>query len=68
MTLLRPADLAAMLQVTTAHVYRLARQRRVPHLKVGGSLRFDPAAIAFWLKRQEVASVGQVLGAKARSR
>ena len=45
--------LAVHLCITRRHVYRLVNERRVPHLKFGGKLRFDPAKIAAWLQEAE---------------
>ncbi len=42
-------QLAAQLGITVRHVRRLIAERRVPYLKVGGLVRFDPAEIAAWL-------------------
>ena len=36
---------AARLGVTVRMVRRLVSQRRIPHLKVGGHVRFDPAEV-----------------------
>jgi len=42
-------QLAEHLGITTRHVRRLVAERRVPYLKVGKLVRFDPAEIAAWL-------------------
>ncbi len=42
-------QLAEHLGVTPRHVRRLVAERRVPFLKWGRFLRFDPAEIAAWL-------------------
>ena len=42
-------QLAEQLGITTRHVRRLIAERRVPYLKVGKLVRFDPAEIADWL-------------------
>lgn len=38
------------LGTTDRHVYSLVAGREIPHLKVGGRLRFDPEAIEQWLR------------------
>jgi excisionase family DNA binding protein len=53
-TLLRIDELTDHLKTTSGHVRRLVAERRVPYLKVGGSVRFDPAEIAAWLERRRV--------------
>jgi excisionase family DNA binding protein len=42
-------QLAEQLNVSVRHVRRLVAERRVPYLKVGRLIRFDPAEIALWL-------------------
>lgn len=42
-------QLADHLGVTPRHVRRLIAERRVPFLKVGRFVRFDPGDIAKWL-------------------
>ena len=45
-------DVAALLRVTTAQVYKLAREGTIPSLKVGGSVRFLKSAIHEWIAEQ----------------
>ena len=47
-------ELAERLGVTQRHVRRLVAERRVPFLKVGRFIRFDPAKIATWLDSSRV--------------
>jgi excisionase family DNA binding protein len=47
-------DLADHLGTSSGHVRRLIAGQRVPYLKVGGYVRFDPADIAAWLDRSRV--------------
>ncbi|HWG75149.1 MAG TPA: helix-turn-helix domain-containing protein [Acidimicrobiales bacterium] len=42
-------QVADQLGITIRHVRRLVAERRVPFLKVGGLVRFDPTDIAAWL-------------------
>lgn len=46
--------LARRLGTTVRHVRRLVAERRIPYLKVGGLIRFDPIDIAVWLEGQKV--------------
>lgn len=48
-------ELAERLATSTRHLHRLVSEHRIPFLKVGWFLRFDPDAIARWLdsSRQE---------------
>lgn len=42
-------QLAEQLGITVRHVRQLIAERRIPYLKVGKLVRFDPAEIAGWL-------------------
>lgn len=47
-----PIDaVAKRLGVTVRHVRRLVDERRIPYIKWGKLLRFDPAEIDAWLDR-----------------
>jgi excisionase family DNA binding protein len=53
------AEVAERLGISTRHVRRLvydpaAGVRRLPSIKVGGVIRFDPAAVDQWLAEQTV--------------
>jgi excisionase family DNA binding protein len=49
--LVNVAWVAARLGVTVRMVRRLVSQRRIPHLKVGGHIRFDPADVERFIER-----------------
>ncbi len=51
------AGVARRLGVNQRHIRRLVAERRIPYLKWGHLLRFDPVEIAAWLEqaRQPVA-------------
>jgi excisionase family DNA binding protein len=49
-------QLADRLGTTVRHVRRLIAERRVPYIKVGGRVRFDPEDIAVWLDHARVSS------------
>jgi excisionase family DNA binding protein len=49
--LLDQHHLAERLQITERHVRRLVAERRIPFVKVGRFVRFDPVAVAAWLDR-----------------
>ncbi|MGO9912444.1 MAG: helix-turn-helix domain-containing protein [Acidimicrobiales bacterium] len=53
-TLLDAASLAERLGITERHVRRLVAERRIPFVKVGRFVRFDPAAVSAWLARSSV--------------
>lgn len=48
-TLIDLAEVARRLCVNERHVRRLVAERRIPFVKWGHLLRFDPAAIDAWL-------------------
>lgn len=50
--------LAEYLGVGRRFIYRLTHERRIAHIKIGGSLRFTTEAIAEFLENETVASQG----------
>lgn len=56
--LLDIAAVAARLGVTIRHVRRLVAERRIPFVKWGRRLRFDPAEIDAWLDRHRYPEAG----------
>ncbi len=46
--------LAERLGVTPRHIRRLVAERRVPFIKWGHLIRFDPAEIAEWLEQARI--------------
>jgi excisionase family DNA binding protein len=51
--------LANRLGDSVRHVRRLVAERRIPYLKVGHFVRFDPEEIATWLNAQRVGVEGR---------
>lgn len=51
------ADVAVFLQVSDKAVYHLVAMRRIPHLKLGRSLRFLRSDVLSWLERNRVPSL-----------
>lgn len=47
--LLSIAEVAEALGVEVRHVRRLVHEKRIPYIKWGHLLRFDPADIAAWV-------------------
>jgi excisionase family DNA binding protein len=45
---------AKVLTVTPRHIQRLVAERRIPFLKIGRFVRFDPAELNVWLEEQRV--------------
>jgi excisionase family DNA binding protein len=47
--LMTAAEVAEWARISRWSVYRLAEIGRIPHMKIGSSLRFDPVAIQAWI-------------------
>ena len=45
------ADVADALGVDVRHIRRLVHERRIPFIKWGHLLRFDPAEVQAWIDR-----------------
>lgn len=53
-TLISIDEVAEHLGVTVRHVRRLVAERRIPYLKWGHLLRFDPEELSDWLESRRV--------------
>lgn len=53
-TLVNIEDIAEHLGVTVRHVRQLVAERRIPYLKCGHLLRFDPDEVAAWVAETRV--------------
>ncbi|MCH7519910.1 MAG: helix-turn-helix domain-containing protein [Candidatus Dadabacteria bacterium] len=63
--LLTPDELATMLKISKAGVYRLVEKRRIPFHKVTRSVRFDKKDILSFLQQNRIESVSsQYYGSK----
>jgi excisionase family DNA binding protein len=49
---LNVAELAKLLRVSDATVQRWGRQRLIPAIRVGDTIRFDPEMLADWMESQ----------------
>jgi excisionase family DNA binding protein len=47
--LMTAREVAERLQLPVDHIYKLARGKRIPHLRFGRTLRFRSEAITRWL-------------------
>jgi excisionase family DNA binding protein len=43
-------DLAVLLSLATATVFKMARAGRIPSFRIGSAVRFDPRTVAQWLR------------------
>ena len=49
---LTASELAEILNVSPAFLYRLAADGKLPSFRLGSAIRFDPAAVAAWLRKE----------------
>jgi excisionase family DNA binding protein len=54
------SEVAGILSVSERQVYKLAASNRIPSFRIGGSVRFDPAAIADWLRQKMLPQLSNV--------
>ena len=47
---LKAAELAELLSVSRITVFKMAQSGRIPSFRVGTCVRFDPRAVAKWLR------------------
>ena len=52
--LLTVKGLATTLSISPSNLYELCKSKRIPHLIVGGAIRFDPVITAHWLRNSLV--------------
>lgn len=64
-TLLDIEEVARLLRVDVRHVRRLVADRRIPYLKWGHLLRFDPVEIDAWLDEARRPTRSQVVSMPA---
>ncbi len=55
--LLTVQEISELLKVPKSYVYWLTHQKKIPHMKIQGHLRFRQSHIEEWLKSQEVSDV-----------
>jgi excisionase family DNA binding protein len=49
---LTAAQLAQLLSVNRITVFKMAKSGRIPSFRIGTCVRFDPATVAAWLRKQ----------------
>jgi excisionase family DNA binding protein len=47
-------ELAEVLSLSRKHIYKLAKKGRMPSMRIGGAIRFDPHATAAWLESKAI--------------
>jgi excisionase family DNA binding protein len=51
---LKAAELGKIIGFEKSAIYQMAAEGRIPHYRIGPSIRFDPHVIARWLREREV--------------
>lgn len=54
MKLLDINQLVEMLNIKKKTIYKWVRQRKIPYIKLGGLIRFDPEEIEKWIGSKKV--------------
>jgi excisionase family DNA binding protein len=49
--LLTADELAQFLHLSRKHIFRMAKAGRIPSVRIGGSVRFDPRKTGEWLRQ-----------------
>ena len=52
--LLTVREVCELLQVSKDYIYSLTHQKKIPHIKIQGHLRFRQSAIDKWIRMQEI--------------
>lgn len=56
--LLTTAQAAERLGLSLKYVYRLCDEKKLPYIRVGTAIRFDPAELDAWIDARRVPAVG----------
>lgn len=48
-TALKVDEVSRLLSVSLKHLYRMVSDEKIPYLRLGGCIRFDPGTLADWL-------------------
>lgn len=57
--LLTIPEVAGLLRVSVPTVRRLQEQRRIPFIKIGGSVRFTKSDVVSYVEQERVESIGK---------
>ena len=53
--LLTIEELSKLIKVSKSTIYRWTHEKYIPHVKIGGLVRFDPKEIKKWLDKRKIA-------------
>jgi excisionase family DNA binding protein len=51
-SMMQPSDLSEILTIGKPMVYKMCRNKTLPHRRIGDLIRFEPEAILEWYDRQ----------------
>jgi excisionase family DNA binding protein len=46
-------ELAQVLEVSSKLIYKLVRERRIPHFRIGTAVRFSGKSVSEWVREKE---------------
>ena len=49
-------EVAGLLQVSPRHIYKLVEEHKIPHVRIGAAVRFDPKDISEWVSKMAAAN------------
>lgn len=53
-----PQELAKAMRISTPTIYSLVRQNKIPFVKIGQLVRFDPVELRAWLDARKAETMG----------
>jgi excisionase family DNA binding protein len=56
-SLLSVGDAATYLKVSHSLIYKYVEQMKIPHIRIGGRIRFDQSALAEWINSRSYKAV-----------
>jgi excisionase family DNA binding protein len=59
-------EVADILRLSEREIYKLAATHQIPHVKIGASIRFDPATVLAWLEERTLSPVNRRHPSSAR--
>ena len=52
-TVLKVDEVAALFRVSKFTIYRMAEKNEIPSMLIGGSRRFNPKTLGYWLRKKD---------------
>jgi len=53
-------EVCVLLNIHPSTLSRMVRDRKIPHMKFGGAIRFDSAQLDAWMRKLTINQCGQV--------